>query len=168
MKIYPYVGNASLRDNLPPTSHRYHVMQSKALLQWLKETKQPNNIDNSLTVTFIIDFGNKLWINDRHSEHVLCANGEDVLSAGEMTFDVANTPVDIVSITNQSTGYCPEPESFRSVKLALNQTDLKYPLDFTTAYQFRLCKNCGTKNIIKDNWYVCAVCDADLNLKWNF
>lgn len=42
-----------------------------------------------ITVTFAVDTDERLWIADRRSEHVACANGGDVLAAGELTFAVA-------------------------------------------------------------------------------
>jgi hypothetical protein len=137
-------------------------------MNWLANTTQPKNPDDSITLTFIVDTEGFLWINDRHSEHVICANGGDVLSAGEITFKVENNSVSVVAITNQSTGYCPQPESYTAVKQALGQTDIPHPSHFTTAYHFRRCNECGTTNIIKDDWFVCAVCDVDLSKAWNY
>lgn len=42
----------------------------------------------SLTVTFVVGTDGNLRIADRRSEHVACAKGEDVLSAGEMTIGI--------------------------------------------------------------------------------
>ncbi len=68
--------------------------------------KKDNN--SEIIATFVIDTASNLRINDRHSEHIVCANGEMVLSAGEITFEMyKNNVVQISQITNQSTGYCP-------------------------------------------------------------
>ncbi|WP_261994026.1 contact-dependent growth inhibition system immunity protein [Streptomyces sp. t39] len=32
---------------------------------------------------------------------------------------------------------------------------------------FRRCEECGTTCVVKDDHYVCAVCDADLPVRWN-
>lgn len=168
MKIYHYVGNSKIKDNLSKLSHRLNVISSLSVSRWLTQTPHPKNPDNSITLTFIVDTDWNLWVNYRHSEHILCADGGDVLSAGEMTVDLNNDHVDIVAITNQSTGYCPEPESYPAVKLALSKTDIPHPPHFTTAYDFRLCDVCGTTNLIKDDWFVCGVCDRDLSLTWNY
>ena len=50
--------------------------------------------------------------------HVACAAGGPVLSAGEITFDDDMT---VAEITNQSTGFCPEPESWPAVSDALDR-----------------------------------------------
>jgi len=168
LKTYRYVGWSSIRDNLPKISNRHHVISSDLVKVWLTKTKQPKNPDDTITVTFIVDTDNRLWINDRHSEHVLCADGGEVLSAGEMTFEIIDTQVEIVSVTNQSTGYCPEPDTYSAVRRILSKTNISHPLQLTTAYQFRRCDECETTNIIKDDWFVCGVCDADLNNEWNY
>jgi transcription initiation factor TFIIIB Brf1 subunit/transcription initiation factor TFIIB len=33
---------------------------------------------------------------------------------------------------------------------------------------FRRCPACGERNIVKDDWFVCGVCGADLPTVWNF
>ena len=30
------------------------------------------------------------------------------------------------------------------------------------------CPNCGQRNIVKEGWFVCGVCGADLPATWNF
>jgi len=64
-----------------------------------------------LIVTFVIDQSGTLLVADRQSEHVACAGRQPVLSAGEMTFLVSGKVVEMAEVSNQSTGYCPEPES---------------------------------------------------------
>lgn len=168
LRIYHYVGQSELLKHLAEGSNRHLVTNAEMVTDWLQKFPQPKNPDNTITVTFIVDLDHQLWVNDRHSEHVLCANGGDILSAGEMTFEIEKGKLQIVDTTNQSTGYCPEPESYLAVKFALEKTDIAHLPQFTTAYQFRRCDECGTKNIVKDDWYVCGVCDADLSHEWNF
>lgn len=168
VKSYHYVGQSTIRDKLNDVSNRHHVAIASQVIEWIQQTNQPKNPDDTITVTFIVDTDKQLWINDRYSEHVLCAQGGNVLSAGEITFEVIDDGVEIVAITNQSTGYCPEPESYPAVKHALKDTDILYPLMFTTCYHFRRCDKCGMTNIVKDDWFVCGVCDTDLSREWNF
>ena len=42
------------------------------------------------------------------------------------------------------------------------------PAGFTHAVVFRRCEACGQRNVVKDDAFVCAVCDADLPAEWNF
>ena len=52
---------------------------------------------------------------DRHSEHVACAGGGPVLSAGEMFFLLEDSRAAVVEVSNQSTGYWPETSSLTAV-----------------------------------------------------
>ena len=168
IKEYRYIGSQDIIDNLPEKSARVCVTSAKDVLKWIKISKQSPEYDSCYVATFIISTDGNLWINDRHSEHVLCANGENVLSAGEITFEVDKDELEIIAISNQSTGYCPEPASWNSVAIALKDTKIPYPDDFTAKYTFRKCDKCGQKNIIKDEWYFCAVCDEPISKTWNF
>jgi len=71
-------------------------------------------------------------------------------------------------IDNQSTGYCPEPACWSAVGAALEQAGIDHPGRFTTELVFRLCTACGQRNVVRDEWFHCAVCDAELPLTWNF
>ncbi len=119
------------------------------------------------TVTFIVDTDGLLWIADRHSEHVACARGGDVLSAGEMTFGNEDGKVAVVEVTNQSTGYCPEPGSWPAVAVALDRAGIQHPNGFTQSFLFRRCDSCGQTNIVKEGDFTCAVCGTELNQEWN-
>jgi len=121
-----------------------------------------------MTATFIVDSAGDLWIADRHSEHVCCARGGTVLSAGEITFSDDGGRIEVVAATNQSTGYCPEPESWLDVQRALERARLPHPDDFTGRFLFRRCPSCGMRNLVKDDWFVCGVCDTTLPEVWNF
>jgi hypothetical protein len=147
---------------------RYRVQSPNDVLRWIADTRQTRSKDKTVIATFIIDTEQRLWINDRHSEHVVCAAGEDVLSAGEMTFFVDKLQVEVVEVTNQSTGYRPEPESWSIVANALVHIGLPHPEDFTTSFLFRRCDACGTTNIVKEMWFECGVCQAALSREWNY
>jgi hypothetical protein len=118
--------------------------------------------------TFVISAESHLLIADRHSEHVQCAGGSEVRSAGEMFFAFDRRSVWVAQVSNQSTGYCPEPESWDSVAAALDRIGLEHPPHFTLECIFRRCEACGERNIVKDNWFFCDVCGNKLPDKWNF
>jgi hypothetical protein len=166
-RLYPYVGSASIRASVPKASHRLHATSKEAILHWITETRQPREPDGTVVVTFIIDPMGELWINDRRSEHVLCAAGQDVFSAGEMTFAIEGETLELVEVSNQSTGYCPEPDSWPAVARALNAISLQHANDFTMTCIFRRCEACSTLNLVKDDWFECAVCQAPLSDTWN-
>jgi len=165
---YPYVGPSDLLDNLPVNSGRALVQSGADVINWLTETNQPREYDGSVIATFIIDADGQLWINDRRSEHVRCASGQNVLSAGEITFELNQTSVEVIDVTNQSTGYCPEVTSWWAVQQALEMANIIHPSDFTMKIIFRLCDHCGVKNIVKDDWFECGVCQSPLTEEWNF
>ena len=165
---YRYVGPDDIIKNLPVTSKRILVTSPASVINWIQDTKQSSEYDDLYVATFIVDTDGNLWINDRRSEHVLCAMGKNVLSAGEIAFELKEHDIEVIEITNQSTGYCPEPESWWAVKRALNPANIRHPSDFTMKVVFRLCNNCGTKNIVKDDWFECEVCQKPLSKVWNF
>jgi hypothetical protein len=116
------------------------------------------------TFTFVVTTDGIVRVAPRHSEHVACAAGEDVLSAGEMRVERGR----VVSISNQSTGYCPEPESWPVVAAALERAGVRHPGAFTDVIVFRRCTSCSQRNIVKDADFTCAVCGAPLADEWNF
>ena len=74
----------------------------------------------------------------------------------------------MVEVSNQSTGYCPEPESWPAVAAALGRIGVRHPGQFTTEVVFRRCVKCGERNVVKGGWFVCGVCEAELPQQWNF
>jgi hypothetical protein len=90
-----------------------------------------------------------------------------VKSAGEMTFGVTGEQVAVAAVSNQSTGYCPEPVSWPAVEAALRSAGLVPPAGFTLACVFRRCVACGTKNLVKNGEFECGVCSADLPVEYN-
>jgi hypothetical protein len=78
-------------------------------------------------VTFVVDEQGSLLVADRRSEHVACSGGRPVLSAGEMFFSVSDVGIEVVGVSNQSTGFCPEPESWPAIAAALDRIDIPQP-----------------------------------------
>src|SRR5262249_34892206 len=97
-----------------------------------------------------------------------CAGGGLVLSAGEMFLVPAAEGLRVEEVSNQSTGYCPEPESWPAGAAALDRIGITHPGRFTQEIVFRRCPACGERSIVKDRWFVCGVCGADLPAAWNF
>lgn len=162
---YHYVGPAEIAARIgPPAEPIRSLTQLEQTLQKLSGSRDSRRV---VTVTFVIDLAGHLRIADRRSEHVACAGGQAVLSAGELTFAGAADVLEIVQVTNQSTGYCPEPESWPQVAAALRQLTLPLPDNFAPAYHFRRCPACGQVNLVKDAWFVCAICEAELPQAWN-
>jgi hypothetical protein len=99
---------------------------------------------------------------------VACAGGTPVLSAGEISFERGPAGWEVTSVTNQSTGYCPEPSSWSAVARALDRIGAPHPGRFTSEFVFRRCPQCGERNIVRDGDFTCAICDAELPASWNF
>lgn len=163
---YRYIGDAA-PASLGMETARASIHTGQDVIRWIRETEQSPDREGEVTATFIVDIGGVLWIADRRSEHVQCARGGDVLAAGEMTFAVDRHGVSVSSVTNQSTGYCPEPGSWVSVRNALALAGLAHPSGYTPAFVFRRCEACGMRNLVKDAWFECGVCGEALPQAWN-
>jgi len=161
-RLYAYVGSATIRATASPTGIPIH--SAAQLHTWVSQ--QEHAVAGMVPATFVIDPAGRLLLAARHSEHVACAGGQPVQTAGEMFFCLR--PLRLAEVTNQSTGYCPEPESWLAVAAALDALPLPHPGRFSHALAFRRCDVCCQTNIIKDGWQYCACCDAALSKTWNF
>ncbi|MFC0041928.1 hypothetical protein [Actinomadura rayongensis] len=142
-----------------------HPITSPAdLTEWLA---RQDASDRREPFTFVIDQSTTLRLAPRRSEHVVCAGGAPVLSAGEITFEPDGTGWRVSEISNQSTGYCPEPHFYAAVQSALDAAALDHPGRFTVPFIFRRCESCSQFNVVKDDHYVCAICDEPLPTSWN-
>ncbi|MCX5400181.1 hypothetical protein [Streptomyces sp. NBC_00102] len=117
--------------------------------------------------TFVVGGDGALRLAPRRSEHVACAGGEAVLSAGEIGFarDAGGWTVDHIS--NQSTGYCPDVSSWPAVARALDRAELARSDGFTHEVIFRRCPGCQEHNIVRESHFVCVFCDGELPMVWN-
>ena len=167
-KHYPFVGPDSLRHLAGIASER-HALQSEAGLRaWVTGSGVRLRRGAQITFTFVLLPPEQLFLADRRSEHISCARGHAVLSAGEMTFLFDGTRLLLDEVTNQSTGYCPEPESWPAVRDALVSLGLKAPDQFTYAFEFRFCSNCRVTSIIKNQIFECPACGGELPHDWNY
>jgi hypothetical protein len=107
------------------------------LLAWVRRADAEHGL---VAATFVIDAVGDLLLADRRSEHVACAGGGPVLSAGEMLFQVSDGGIELVEASNQSTGFCPEPGSWPAVATALDRIGVPHPGRFTTEVVFRRCE----------------------------
>jgi hypothetical protein len=165
LKTYRYVGPPAILARSRSAPKGIAIRSTDDLRAWIKPTEQKPA--NQIVATFVIDERGSLLIADRHSEHVACASGEPVLSAGEITFIVDDDGFEVIEVSNQSTGYCPEPESWSHVALALDRIPLHHPGAFTNEIVFRRCVSCEQINIVKDAWLFCLFCGNELPTRWN-
>jgi hypothetical protein len=167
LRTYQYVGPKAFADRAPAAPAGVRIQRPEDVLHWVLRTGQELTGEGDVTATFIVDEAGWLRIADRSSEHVACAGGMPVLSAGEITLNVMPAGVRVSSVTNQSTGYCPEPESWPAVQAALERASLAASTSFTREFAFRRCPQCASINVIKDGVLECALCSTPLPPEWN-
>jgi hypothetical protein len=155
-RIYQYIGPAEVLAAVRPSALGHAVLA----MEDITGASEP--------FTFVIDLDGTLRLAPRRSEHVACAGGRPVLSAGEITFEKGPDGWEVTAATNQSTGYCPEPSSWPAVARALDRIGVTRPGWFTDEFTFRRCPQCGERNLVRDGDFTCAICDAELPTSWNF
>ncbi|GHG31093.1 hypothetical protein [Streptomyces zaomyceticus] len=157
---YRYVGPAELKAFVQAGSEGRSIRSSADFSTWVtaltsKELAEP--------FTFVVDDGGVLRLAPRRSEHVVCAGGGDVLSAGEMSFREESGRWVVDEVTNQSTGYCPDIGSWPAVAEALDRIGIHRPSGFTHEVVFRRCRSCRELSIVREQDFVCVFCGEDLS-----
>ena len=163
-RIYKYVGPRVIREKAAGQPAGAEVRTITDVMRWMDACATEHDF---VAATFVVMPGDRLLLADRHSEHVACAGGGDVLAAGEIFFSPSGNSITVSEVSNQSTGYCPDVDSWRVVERVLERLGLEHPGGFTTACIFRRCTGCGERNIVKDAWFRCAVCGKELEAEWN-
>ena len=164
LRHYTYVGPEHVRAAAAASPAGTPIGSRDALARWIA-AQVVEAEDAMITATFVVTLDGALLVANRRSEHVACASGQAVLSAGEMRFALDGARV---VVSNQSTGYCPEPASWPAVAEALDRAGIAHGPRFDDEITFRRCVKCGERNLVKDGWFVCAICDATLPETWNF
>ena len=167
-RFYRYVGPKDILKRTAGDPRGLRVISMPELAEWVRSSGLTPNREDLIALTFVVDSEGFLRVADRFSEHVACAGGDPVLSAGEMFIRLTEEELLVQEISNQSTGYCPEPESWPAVAAALEGIGLVPPGRFTHEMIFRRCPTCRERNLVKDRWFVCGVCDSILPDHWNF
>ena len=162
MQVYRYIGPQRIADRAHPSDRGTSIRSPGDVAHWARESGQQPDADGCVIATFVVDLSGTLLVADRRSEHVACAGGQQVRSAGEMTFDLSGPTARVAGVSNQSTGYCPEPESWPAVAAALGAAGLDAPPGFALACVFRRCVGCGMRNLVKGGVFECGVCGRDL------
>ncbi|WP_328807637.1 hypothetical protein [Nonomuraea antri] len=161
---YHYVGPAEIRDQTRAGSPGHVISDQNDLADWLQKQAAE---DRAEPFTFVVDVRGNLRLAPQRSEHVACAGGAPVLSAGEISFAWDGTRWLVSEISNQSTGYCPDVQPWTAVKAALLRAGIDHPDAFTRPIVFRRCPRCRQRNIVKDDDFACGVCQAPLPRIWN-
>lgn len=162
------MGPAEIRERVAGAAPGAPILRPGDVASWAEQTGQAPDRQGLIRATFTVSADGVLLVADRHSEHVACAGGGAVLSAGEIAFSATGGGAEVVEITNQSTGYCPEPGSWPAVAAALDRVPLRHPGRFTAEFIFRRCPDCAQRNIVKEGDFTCSLCGAALPEGWNF
>ncbi|MET9669268.1 hypothetical protein ABZY19_28455 [Streptomyces sp. NPDC006475] len=162
---YRYVGPVELRSLAGPGREGRIIRSVGDLDIWAGE-RPAAELDEPFT--FVVGLDGLLRLAPRRSEHVVCAGGSPVLSAGEVGFRREAGRWTVSDVSNQSTGYCPDISSWPAVARALDRAGLvDRPGHFTHDVAFRRCERCHQLNIVRDDDFVCVFCGADLPAIWN-
>lgn len=160
MGPYEYVGPKALLADVEAGIARFHLAMGARGRDLLTRLRLPAQSETVLT--YIVDETGALWVADRHSEHVACARGDPVLAAGEMTVDLSDGEIAVISATNQSTGYCPDPGCWSHLAEALDAVGVERPDGFESEFEFGRCESCAAIAIVKDGDRICVECGGAL------
>lgn len=154
---YTYVGPSEIRERHAEHPPGTPIHSAAELARFASS--------GEVVLTYVVGLDGVLRVADRRSEHVACAGGEPVLAAGELSV----TPNgEVIEASNQSTGYCPEPSCWVALRAALERGGIEHPGGLTREFVFRRCPACHERNLVKDGWFECSLCGAELPERWNF
>jgi hypothetical protein len=110
-RLYRYQGPPAIADAVGGHPEGSRIRSPTDLERWMHDTAQQADPTGLIAATFVVDAEDVLCLADRRSEHLACAGGKAVRTAAEMCFARDMTGWQVREVSNQSTGYCPEPES---------------------------------------------------------
>ena len=163
-RVHGYVGPPELRSTVRPDSEGRIIRSAADLDAWLSGREAA---EASEPFTFVVALDGLLRLAARRSEHVACAGGADVTAAGEMGFARRAGHWAVDEVTNHSTGYCPDLDSWQAVGRALDRACVEHPGRFTHEVVFRRCEECGERSIVREADFVCVFCGSELPVEWN-
>ncbi|MDH6492352.1 hypothetical protein [Streptomyces sp. SAI-127] len=163
-RVHGYVGPPELRSTVRPDSKGRIIRSAADLDTWLSGREAA---EASEPFTFVVALDGLLRLAARRSEHVACAGGADVTAAGEMGFARRAGRWAVDEVTNHSTGYCPDLDSWQAVGRALDRAGVEHPGRFTHEVVFRRCEECGERSIVREADFVCVFCGSELPVEWN-
>ncbi|NED75679.1 hypothetical protein G3I51_25800 [Streptomyces sp. SID9944] len=163
-RSYRYVGPVELKTAVRPGDGGRRIGSAADFGGWIVEQSAAELAE---PFTFVVGMDGVLRLAPRRSEHVACAGGDMVLSAGEISFTREAGRWTVREVSNQSTGYCPDGTSWAVVARALDAVELQRPSGFTHEVVFRRCPDCQEHNIVREDDFVCVFCGGDLPAAWN-
>lgn len=163
-RSYRYVGPADLKELVRSGGEGQSVRSQADFDEWVSAR---TTAELAEPFTFVVDAAGTLRLAPRRSEHVVCAGGGTVLSAGEISFRMESGRWAADEVSNQSTGYCPDVSSWSAVADALDRFGIVRPSAFTHEVVFRRCPACRQLSIVREEDFVCVFCDEVLPKEWN-
>ncbi|MFI6741188.1 hypothetical protein ACIBI9_50415 [Nonomuraea sp. NPDC050451] len=163
-RSYRYVGPADVKAAVRSGSEGRPIRSGTDFAGWVAERSAAELAE---PCTFVVGTDGVLRLAPRRSEHVACAAGGPVLSAGEIGFSREDGCWVVGEVSNHSTGYCPDTSSWPAVAQALDRAGLRYPTGFTNQVVFRRCPACRERNIVREDDFVCVFCGSELPALWN-
>lgn len=160
VKVYEYVGPCRLLALVGQMAPGDVVVSWEDVRRWCVGVQRR-------TLTYVVDVRKRLLIADRHCEHVVCAGGGPVLCAGELTLSLEGEQWIVDEVSNQSTGFCPQVESWSVMDEVLSGLGCAYPQWWTMACEFRTCEACQALVLVKEGWFECVFCQAALPSEYN-
>lgn len=161
---YGYVGPAEILAALRPGTEGRVIRSGADLTTWVTERGAAEAAE---PYTYVVGLDGLLLLAPRRSEHVACAGGRRVLAAGEMAFSGSPGRWAVHEVSNQSTGYCPDLDSWQAVARALEAAGVEHPGGFTHEVVFRRCERCRECSVVREGDFVCVFCGSDLPGRWN-
>ncbi|MFE7275945.1 hypothetical protein [Streptomyces sp. NPDC057623] len=163
-RSYRYVGPVELKTAVRPGGGGCPIGSAADFAGWIAERSA---LELGEPFTFVVGTDGVLRLAPRRSEHVACAGGDMVLSAGEISFMREAGRWAVSEVSNQPTGYCPDVTSWYAVARALDGVQLGRPSGFTHEVVFRRCPCCQEHNSVREDDFVCVFCGSDLPTTWN-
>lgn len=163
-RSYRYTGPVDLKAAVRPGSGGCRIGSASDFDNWVAGRAAVELVE---PFTYVVGTDDVLRLAPRRSEHVVCAGGGPVLSAGEISFVHEAGRWAVGDVSNHSTGFCPDVSSWPAVARALDLAGLAHPSDFTHAVVFRRCPGCQERSIVREGDFVCVFCGSDLPAVWN-
>jgi len=170
VRLYAYVGPADILAKYHDCKPGCPVLSASDVLSWWNANPDAEDGVGCCVATYVVDRHGVLRIADRRSEHIACSGGDSaVRAAGEIWFERnSGNGVRVTLVSNYSTGFCPDLPSWVALEDVLARAGLPHPTTFTRGIIFRKCPGCGQRNVVKDGFYFCGVCEAALPEEYNF
>ncbi|HEV2639138.1 MAG TPA: hypothetical protein VGX23_28615 [Actinocrinis sp.] len=149
---------------MTPDAEGARIRSAADIDEWLEDRSAAELAE---PFTFVVDADGVLRLAPRRSEHVVCAGGGRVYSAGEMAFERTAAGWAVTESSNQSAGYCPDTDTWPAVAASLDRAGIGHPDAFSHEVVFRRCPSCHERSIVHESAFVCAFCSGELPEQWN-